>query len=40
VRPPPVLDLEAHVTEPIGLLRQGPAGDHPVGWPATVRYVL
>jgi hypothetical protein len=32
-----VLDLEAHVTEPIGLLRQGPAGDHPAGWPATVR---
>jgi hypothetical protein len=28
---------EAHVTELTGLLREGPAGDHLDGWPATMR---
>jgi hypothetical protein len=28
---------EAHVTELTALLREGPAGDHLAGWPATMR---
>jgi len=28
---------EAHVTELTGLLREGPAGDQPDGWPASMR---